>query len=358
MGFIRGEKCGLIIADETIQDLQTKGSRCLVGSLGVPKKLNKEAFKAVLVRIWRLGRNLFLKEIQENLWLFEFSEEGDKVKVMDGRPWSYDRTILILNDFDGQTSPSKMDFSISPIWIQIHDMPLGCMNRAVGFQIGSSLGSVEDMAVAKDDVGWGRYLRVRVAINLHQPLERGRSLIILGKSKWVSFKYEKLSVFCFQCDRIIHGSKGCPEENSRQPSHDGGLDGWGSWLRADDQSRRQGLPKGQRTNRPPSPVRPVPGQSGVPSGSLPDKAKQMDAEVEERNPVNPSLPENNGPPKSKRQNLIIDKSEVALEQSSLFPAQPKRELQEQISNPGFLTPSHDRGALISSGALKSTKGKK
>jgi len=67
--------------------------------------------------------------------------------------------------------PSQMDFSSFPIWIQIHDMPLGCMNRAVGTQIGNSLGKVEDVAVAKDDVGWGRYLRVRVEINLYQPLE-------------------------------------------------------------------------------------------------------------------------------------------------------------------------------------------
>lgn len=83
--------------------------------------------------------------------------------MMARRPWSYDRTLLILNDFDRQISPSKMDFSVSPIWIQIHDMPLGCMNRAVGIQIGSSLGTVEDVAMAKDDVGWGRYLRIRVA---------------------------------------------------------------------------------------------------------------------------------------------------------------------------------------------------
>ncbi len=41
-------------------------------------------------------------------------------------------------------------------------MPLECMNRAVGFQIGSSLGSVEDVAMAKDDVGWGRYLQISI----------------------------------------------------------------------------------------------------------------------------------------------------------------------------------------------------
>lgn len=42
------------------------------------KKLNNEVFKAVLVRIWRLVGSLFLKEIQVNMWLFEFFEEEDK----------------------------------------------------------------------------------------------------------------------------------------------------------------------------------------------------------------------------------------------------------------------------------------
>lgn len=83
----------------------------------MPKKLNKEGFKAILVRIWRpVGRVIF-KEIQENLWLFEFSKEADKQKVMTRRPWPYDRTLLILNEFDGQISPSQMTFMFSPIWI-------------------------------------------------------------------------------------------------------------------------------------------------------------------------------------------------------------------------------------------------
>jgi hypothetical protein len=64
-----------------------------------------------------------------------------------------------------------MDFSFSSIWIQIHDMSLGCMSWAMGNQIGSSLGKVEDVVVADDDVGWGRYLQVRVAINLYLPPE-------------------------------------------------------------------------------------------------------------------------------------------------------------------------------------------
>jgi hypothetical protein len=72
------------------------------------------------------------KEIQENLWLFEFEEEDDMRRVKEGRPWSFDKQILVLNDFDGRTTPSKMDFTQSPFWIQIHDMPLLFMTKGVG----------------------------------------------------------------------------------------------------------------------------------------------------------------------------------------------------------------------------------
>lgn len=74
----KGEQRGIQIADETIQDLREKGSKCLVGSVGVPKKLNNEAFKTILLRIWRPGGRVVFNEIQENLWLFEFSKESDK----------------------------------------------------------------------------------------------------------------------------------------------------------------------------------------------------------------------------------------------------------------------------------------
>jgi hypothetical protein len=89
----------------------------------VPKKLNKEAFKAIFMRIWRpAGKLMMINEVQENLWLLEFEEDGDKQKVLAGRPWSYDHTLLILNEFKGRLAP------------------------------------VEDIAVADDDVGLGRYL--------------------------------------------------------------------------------------------------------------------------------------------------------------------------------------------------------
>lgn len=103
-----------------------------------------------------------------------------------------------------------------------------------------------------DEVGWGRYMRIRVAINLYQPLDKGHALLLTGKSCWVSFRYEKLPVFCFKCGRILHEPTGCTVKESKNQSHNKGFPEWGSWLRADDFSREPGLPEGHRTTQQPT----------------------------------------------------------------------------------------------------------
>jgi hypothetical protein len=70
------------------------------------------------------------KDLRDNIWLFEFSDQEDKMRVLNGRPWSFDRQILVLNEFDGSTLPSQLEFNYSLFWIQVHDMPLICMNKA------------------------------------------------------------------------------------------------------------------------------------------------------------------------------------------------------------------------------------
>lgn len=250
--FTDGESKEVNISEEETKELSTKGSKCLIGRLGVAKKIHRESFKAILVRIWRTVGNVFFKEIQENLWLFEFSEESDKRRVLEGRPCSYDRTLLILNEFDATTPPSQMDFSFSPIWLQIHDMPLGCMSKGVGFKIGGYLGKVEDVAISADDVGWGKFLRVRVAINLYQPRERGRMLRLSKKSCWVPFRYEKLPVFCYRCGRIIHTQGGCPIPVSKK--HDEKI-GWGPWIRAEEISCGPVFPEVSRISCSASPAK-------------------------------------------------------------------------------------------------------
>jgi hypothetical protein len=44
------------------------------------------------------------------------------------------------------------------------------MYQTVGWQIGASVGVVEEVDVDEVGVGWGEYLRVRILLDLSKPL--------------------------------------------------------------------------------------------------------------------------------------------------------------------------------------------
>jgi hypothetical protein len=98
---------------------------------------------------------------------------GDKRRVLEGQSWLVDRQIMVLNDFEGKTPPSQMEFHLTPCWIQVHNMPLLCMSRTVGTKIGETLGIVMEVDAVEDGIGWGKFLHLRVLIDITKPLERG-----------------------------------------------------------------------------------------------------------------------------------------------------------------------------------------
>jgi hypothetical protein len=132
----KGEKAGIIIIEGEIEEVRVQGGWCLVRRIWMAKKVNKEAFKVLLTRIWRITRGVIFKELVDNIWLFEFKEMDDMRRVLDGRPWSFDCQILVLNEFDDKTPPTQMAFKQSPFWVQVHDMPLLCMTKGIAVKIG------------------------------------------------------------------------------------------------------------------------------------------------------------------------------------------------------------------------------
>ena len=231
------EKPGIQVVEGDIADGREIEGKCLIGKVWMDKSVNKKAFKSVFSNLWQTAGVVKFKELKDNIWLFEFADENDKRRVMEGRSWSFDKQIVVLNEFDGSTKPSQMEFMHSTFWIQAHDMPLLCMNKSVGTKIGELLRQLKDVDVAGDSTGWGSCLRLRVTLDLRKPLDHGRALNIAGKTSWVEFKYEKLPLFCFRCGCILHSPKGCPVPFSSQLNATENPKQWGTWLRATDPRR-------------------------------------------------------------------------------------------------------------------------
>ncbi|GMY33810.1 Zinc finger, CCHC-type [Fagus crenata] len=95
-----------------------KGKKSLIGKLAGSKTANREALCRVMNMLWKPRKSLKVQEIDENLFIFEFTEEQDKARVLGGCPWLFYRYLLLLHEFDGLTPPREFTFKSSLLWVQ------------------------------------------------------------------------------------------------------------------------------------------------------------------------------------------------------------------------------------------------
>lgn len=148
---------------------------------------------------------------------------------MQGRLWQFNSILFSLKPFDGYTR-SKMEFNTKVFWVQMHDILISCMNEVMAHQIGSTVGIVHDCDACDDGMGWEKYLRVLIELNLSLPITRGLTINVKGNILWILFNYENLPKLCFRYGKFSHDSKLCAKDVSKLNE---GTDQFGVWLRVD-----------------------------------------------------------------------------------------------------------------------------
>lgn len=146
---------------------------------------------------WGNPAGLQIKEVGWNFFLFIFRDKKSLNKVLLGTPWVYDKYLLNVHPWEpGLKSVSPL-FDICNMWVQVWNIPLHWMSKDVGRKIGNALGGSCDVVIPENGSKEGRYLRLKVMLNITKPLPRGK-LIKLGlEQTWVELRYENLPYVCY-----------------------------------------------------------------------------------------------------------------------------------------------------------------
>lgn len=78
------------------------------------RSVNVEALKKNMRMLWKPNKGLQVSEIEDNLYLAEFGDSRDKKKVMEMRPWSYEKQLVLMMGFEGELVPKEIRLRWSP----------------------------------------------------------------------------------------------------------------------------------------------------------------------------------------------------------------------------------------------------
>lgn len=217
-------------------DRMNQRMNCLIiGKLVNGKTANINGLRRSLDRAWRIHGDLAISGLEEGLLGFQFSNPHDRDRILAGRPWLFDDILLCLEPVRADQQPANVDFSKSPFWVQISDVPFGMRSRGFAAKLGESLGGILELD-ERGSMQSGCSFRIRVLLDITKPLRRGIRIELKdGSRRWVSCKYERLGLFCYSCGIIGHSEKIC---NNKQPKDDSKeAFAYGPWLRAPQRLR-------------------------------------------------------------------------------------------------------------------------
>ncbi|PON68355.1 hypothetical protein PanWU01x14_096750 [Parasponia andersonii] len=119
------------------------------------------------------AEDLKLGLIGQNTFVFSFKHEIEKRRILEGEPWCFSKSLLVLKEFDDLESPGQGDYRFVKFWVRMFNLPLHGMTEGIGRYLENRLGRCIEVEMDKNGHCWGHYLRVRVQVDVTMPLMRG-----------------------------------------------------------------------------------------------------------------------------------------------------------------------------------------
>lgn len=74
-------------------------------------------------QLWRTTNGFRIRNQGNNIVLFVFDNLSNVEKILKGQPWSFDKHLIVMQRYTGDTPVQELEFKKIPFWVQVHDIP-------------------------------------------------------------------------------------------------------------------------------------------------------------------------------------------------------------------------------------------
>lgn len=165
----KDEEVDIPITTMNRSDLMEECALSLFGKLLSDRHQNQWALKSTLRAAWKMGSDLRIVDVRNDIFQFKFTSEYQMEQVERNGPWNFDNKFLLLCRWRKGLSISNIDFTYSPFQVQIQGLPFENLFEDVGRDLGNSLGCY----IETDKQSWlfkqARFMRIRVNLPFNKP---------------------------------------------------------------------------------------------------------------------------------------------------------------------------------------------
>ena len=143
--FTEEEDTGIELDSRSTSAAMKVGKYYAVMKILSQRSINIDALRKNLRMLWKPNKGVQISEMRRT-----------KKKVLDMCPWSYEKQLVLIQEFEGKLTSKEIEIKWVPFWVQIYNLPVNSRTRDTGWAIGSCLGVVLDVDVAESKVQWGK----------------------------------------------------------------------------------------------------------------------------------------------------------------------------------------------------------
>ena len=114
MRLTKEEEVHILVSGEGRFELLVECSLSLMGCLLTNMKQNKQALKNTLRLAWKVGPDLRIVEVGNNIYQFKFSNKHQLKWVESNSPWNFENNLLLLQRWKRGMTANNIIFTHSP----------------------------------------------------------------------------------------------------------------------------------------------------------------------------------------------------------------------------------------------------